>query len=294
MEKVTKLSDTAEKTKRTDIMLVDPRNVVVEDGFNVRKDMGDIEGLAKSVVECGILVPIEGYKVRDEDKYVLTDGHRRLLAVMLALKHNAAGKAGFEDITKITRIRLIPTSANTEDRLYIMAITGEKKKDLTDLEKADMYARLLEYALAKGKSKGEATEDICTRLAISKATFYNTVKLNELPEEIKTSIADGKISGNTVIAIVRDIKDVDAQKTAVEEAIFEAELVAEKTGGKAKKASVKDVKGLKAKSPIQKLKAVVEKIKDNELTNVRALALVEAFALIEEGKSVNKIYELFS
>jgi ParB family chromosome partitioning protein len=128
-------------TKRTDIMLVDPRNITVEEGFNVRKDMGDLEGLAHSVVTDGVIVPIEGYKVRSEDRYVLTDGHRRLAAVKLALKFHAEGKAGFEDVSKIQLIRLIPSSANIKDRLYIMAITGEKKKDLTDLEKAEMYAR---------------------------------------------------------------------------------------------------------------------------------------------------------
>lgn len=281
------------ETKRTDIFLVDPRNVTVEEGFNVRKDMGDIHSLAKSVVECGVLVPIEGYKLRGTEQYVMTDGHRRLEAVMLALKNHAAGKAGFEDISKITRIRLLPTSSNTEERLYIMAITGEKKKDLTDLEKADMYSRLMEFEKAKNKSKGEAVKDICTRLAISQATFYNTLKLNALPEEIKVSIAEGKISGNTVIAIVRDIKDETAQIKAIEEAIFEAEVTAEKTGGKAKKASVKDVKGLKAKTPMQKLTAVADKIVKNEITNTRARTFVEALELIKEGKSVNAIYELF-
>jgi ParB family chromosome partitioning protein len=289
MEQIVKTNE----TKRTDIFLVDPRNVTVEEGFNVRKDMGDIEGLAKSVVECGVLVPIEGYKVRGEDRYVMTDGHRRLAAVMLALEYNAKGVKGFEDISKIEMIRLLPTSANTEDRLYIMAITGEKKKDLTDLEKADMYSRLLEFSIAKGRKKGEAVKEICTRLAVSQATFYNTIKLNELPEEIKQHIAKGAISGNTVIAITRDIKDADKQTKAVEEAVFEAELSAEKTGKKAKKASVKDVKGLKAKTPMQKLKAVTEKLVENEVHNVRALALIEAMGMLEEGKSINTIYALF-
>lgn len=289
-----KTTEQAIATKRTDVMLVDPRNVVVEEGFNVRKDLGDIEGLAHSVVTDGVIVPIEGYKVRGEDKYVLTDGHRRLAAVKLAFKFHEEGKAGFENINKIRTIRLLPSSASTEDRLYIMAITGEKKKDLTELERADMYSRLLEFAVAKGKKKGEAVKEICTRLSISQATFYNTVKLNELPEEIKESIAKNEISGSTVLTIVRDEKDPEVQKKMVEEAIFEAQVTAEKAGTKAKKATAKDVKGLKAKSPIQKLTAVAEKLEKNEVNNTRAKALIEALALIKEGKSVNAIYELFS
>lgn len=280
------------ETKRDDLKKVDPRNIIVEPEFNVRNDMGDIEGLAHSVVTDGVIVPIEGYKVRGEDKYVLTDGHRRMLAVNLALKYHAEGKKGFEDISKIELIRLIPSSPHLKDRLYIMAITGEKKKDLTDLEKATMYSRLLEIAVAEGKKKGEAIKEICARLSISQATFYNIHKLNELPEEIKDSITNGEISGSTVVTIVRDVKDAETQKKMVAEAIVEAKA-AVKEGGKAKKATAKDVKGLKAKTPIQKLKKVVEKLQNLGATNTRANALIKAMELIEEGKSVNAIFELF-
>jgi len=279
-------------TKRTDIMLVDPRNVIVEPEFNVRKDMGDIEGLAHSVMTDGVIVPIEGYKVRGEDKYILTDGHRRMLAVNLAIKNNAEGKAGFEDISKIQAIRLLPSSPHIEDRLYIMAITGEKKKDLTDLEKAVMYARLLELGIAKGKKKGEAIKEICTRLAISQATFYNIHKLNELPEEIKVSIAGGYISGSTVVTIVRDEKDPEVQKKMVAEAIADSKAITEKSG-KTKKATAKNVKGLTAKSPIQKLKLVAEKLETERVGTTRAKAFIEAMKAVAEGKSVNKILELF-
>lgn len=279
-------------SKRTDIMLVDPNNIIVEQGFNVRIDMGDIEGLAHSVVTDGVIVPIEGYKVRGEDKFVLTDGHRRVAAVKLALKYHAEKKVGFEDISKIQLIRLLPSSPHIEDRLYIMAITGEKKKDLTDLEKAVMYARLLEIALAKGKKKGEAIKEICTRLSISQATFYNIFKLNELPEEIKESIASGHISGSTVVTIVRDVKDVEKQKEMVAEAIAHSKTLTEQSGKK-KKATAKNVKGLIAKSPIQKLKLVAEKLEAERVGTTRAKAFIEAMKAVAEGKSVNKILELF-
>ena len=48
------------ETKKTDILLVDPRNIIVVDGFNVRTDMGDIEALAGSIVELGLQVPLMG------------------------------------------------------------------------------------------------------------------------------------------------------------------------------------------------------------------------------------------
>lgn len=281
------------ETKRDDLKKVDPRNIIVEDGFNVRKDLGDIVGLAHSVMTDGVIVPVEGYKVRGEDKYILTDGHRRLAAVLLALKFNAEGKAGFEDVSKIQLIRLIPSSSNIKDRLYIMAITGEKKKDLTEIEKAEMYSRLVEYGIAEGKKRGEVIKEICTRLCVSPASVYNTLKLNALPQEIKTAIVNKEISGGTVTTIIREIKDEAEQIKAVEAAITQAKSVA-KEGGKSK-ATARDVKGLKAKSPMQRLREVAEKIEENGLTNSnsRTKLLVELLVALEEKKSVNKILELF-
>ena len=279
-------------TKRTDLMLVDPRNCTVEDGFNVRKDYGDIKGLAKSVVEMGVVEPIVGYKVRNEDRYVMTDGHRRLTAVLLAFELHAKGEAGFEDISKIERIPMRTASADPKERLYIMAVTGEKKKSLTDLEKADMYARLLEYGQAEGKSRGEAIADIKHRLGVSQATVYNILKLNELPEEIKDAIANNEISGSTVVTIVREIKDEAEQIKAVNDAIAHAKAQAEKEGGKSK-ATASNVKGLKAKSAIQKLKEVAEKLENKEVSNSRTKLLNELLVALEDKRSVNKIVDLF-
>ena len=279
-------------TKRTDLMLVDPRNLTVEAGFNVRKDMGDIKGLAKSIVELGVVEPVIGYKVRNEDAYVMTDGHRRLAAVLLALQLHAQGAAGFEDISKIERIPMRSASADPKERLYIMAVTGEKKKALTELEKAEMYARLIEYGKAEGKKRGEVIDDIKQRLGVSQATVYNILKLNALPEEIKDAISRNEISGSTVVTIVREIKDETEQIKAVSEAIVHAKALAEKEGGKTK-ATASNVKGLKAKTAMQKLKEVAEKLDNKEVSNSRTKLLGELVDALENKRSVNKILDLF-
>lgn len=279
-------------TKRTDLMLVDPRNCTVEENFNVRKDYGDIQGLAKSIVEMGVIEPIVGFKVRNEDRYVMTDGHRRLTAVLLAFQLHAQGMAGFEDISKIERIPMRTASADPKERLYIMAVTGESKKVLTDLEKSEMYSRLIEYGKAEGKKRGEVIDDIKQRLGVSQATVYNILKLNALPEVIKDAIANNEISGSTVVTIIREIKDEDEQIKAVSEAIVHAKALAEKDGGKSK-ATASNVKGLKAKSPMQKLKEVVEKLESKEISNSRTKLLNELVEALTEKKSTNKIMDLF-
>jgi len=288
MDTVTTKENETLTTKRTDLFLVDPRNCTIEAGFNVRKEYGDIKGLAKSVVQLGVVEPIVGYKVRNEDRYVMTDGHRRLTAVLLAFELHAQGVAGFEDISKIERIPMRSASADPKERLYIMAVTGEKKKALTDLEKAEMYARLIEFGKAEGKARGEVIEDIKQRLGVSQATVYNILKLNTLPEEIKAAIAKNEISGSTVVTIVREIKDEAEQIKAVNHAIVAAQNI---TGGK--KATAAHVTGLKAKTAMQRLREVSEKLDNREVSNSRTKFLSELLEALENKRSVNKIIELF-
>ena len=66
-------------TKRTDIYNIDPRNVVVMDGFNVRRDF-DLDELKEQIKSKGVLNPISVIPYKDKDgneKYKLVDGERR-------------------------------------------------------------------------------------------------------------------------------------------------------------------------------------------------------------------------
>lgn len=283
------------KTSETDLQNVDHRNIIIEEGFNKRgiDNYGDIEGLARSVVEFGVIEALIGYKKRGEDKFVLTEGHRRLKAIQLAFKYHAEGKAGFENIDKIRRIPFRTASSTLKDRLMIMAITGKGKVPLTDMEKASLYSELIGVLQTEGKKRGEAIKEVCHNLGVSQATIYNVLALNELPEEIKQSISTGKISGTAVVALTRDIKDETAQVAAVREAIADAEKTAQTEGKSAKKATASNVKGLKAKSPMQKMTEVADRLEKNGVNNVRAKTFAELVTLLAEGASVNKIYELF-
>lgn len=288
------MNTTAAATKRDDIKKVDPRNIEVEEGFNKRTDYGDILAMARSVVEAGVIEPVIGYKKRGEDRYVLTDGHRRMAGVHLAIKLHNEGNPDFADISKIEFIRLIPCSDDLKERMYIMAITGEGKKPLNELEKAKMYAALIQIGKDENKSKADVITEIVEKLGVSKATVYNILKINELPEQIQSAIGAGQISGSTVSAIVREVKDKDEQVSLVNAAIEAAKTAAEAVGGKGKtKATAQNVKGLKSKSPMQRLKEVVAAVEEAGLTNVRAKVLLELVEALENKRSVKKIVELF-
>lgn len=281
-------------TKKDDLKKVDPRNIEIEEGFNERIDYGDIDALARSVVELGVLEPVKAYKKKGEDKYVLTDGHRRMKAVNLAIKYHNANKEGFEDISKIQLIKLLAGPSTRKERLLEMAVTGEGKKPLTDLEKASLYQKLIDISMAEGKKRGEAITELRAKLGVSQATVYNILQLNALPEEIKTAIEKKEISGSTVTTIIREAKSPEEQVRMVNEAIEDAKQTAQASGkATVKKATAKNVKGIKPKTPIQKIKAVAEKLENAGVKNTRANALITMMSMLEEGASINKIYELF-
>lgn len=66
-------------TKRTDLFLIDPRNIVVMEGFNVRRDF-DLEELKEQIKAKGVLNPVTviPYKEDGVEKYKLVDGEKMI------------------------------------------------------------------------------------------------------------------------------------------------------------------------------------------------------------------------
>lgn len=78
-------------TKRTDIYQIDPRNVDVVAGFNVRRKF-DIEELKEQIKLNGVLNPITVIPTKLADgteRYRLVDGERRLRATLAAIEEVA-------------------------------------------------------------------------------------------------------------------------------------------------------------------------------------------------------------
>lgn len=281
------------KTTNKDVFQVDPRNLRVEEGFNKRIDYGDIPALAKSLVEFGMIESLKGHKVRGEESYIITDGHRRHAAVMLAMENHKKGVEGFEDISKIARVPLSIAASNLKDRLYIMAITGETKKVLTDLEKVEMYESLIEMGKSEGKKRTDIIAEIVDKLGVSRAAVYNILKISELPQVIKDRIAENVISAGTVVSITRELKNPDEQVKAVEAAITNAQKTAEATGKKVKAATAKDVKGSANKPVMARIEELIAKLDDNNVKNTRVTLLKALHDGLKSKKKLNQLYELF-
>lgn len=98
-------------TKRTDIYNIDPRNVVVVNNFNVRRDFA-IDELKEQIKAQGVLNPITVIPFKDEDgneKYRLVDGERRLRATLAAISEGA-------DIKRVKAL-FLPRNTKEEDLL---------------------------------------------------------------------------------------------------------------------------------------------------------------------------------
>ena len=212
------------KTTKTDIYKIDPRNIVVEDGFNSREDFGDIDTLAKQIEENGILNPISVVPFKDEsgnEKYRLIDGERRYRAVMSLLDRGVT----------IDRIPALfqPKSAD-QKALLIQQIIRNEGKGFTEMELAIAYKKLLDEGMTK--------EEIAEKIAGGKHSKVNYClgHLNR-DERIQKLIADGKVSG----VLVRQIYSAhgkDDKDGAVKELLELAERVEGKieTDGNSKKA----------------------------------------------------------
>lgn len=212
------------KTTKTDIYKIDPRNIVVKDGFNSREDFGDIDTLAKQIEENGILNPISVVPFKDEsgnEKYRLIDGERRYRAVMSLLDRGVT----------IDRIPALfqPKSAD-QKALLVQQIIRNEGKGFNEMELAIAYKKLLDEGMTK--------EEIAEKIAGGKHSKVNYClgHLNR-DERIQKLIADGKVSG----VLVRQIYSAhgkDDKDGAVKELLELAERVEGKieTDGNSKKA----------------------------------------------------------
>lgn len=210
------MESTINQTKRTDIYSIDPRNVVVVNNFNVRRDFA-IDELKEQIKLQGVLNPITVVPFKDEDgneKYHLVDGERRLRATLAAISEGA-------DIKRIKAL-FLPRNTKEED-LLIEQMMRNEGKNFTEYEQALMFQRF--------KDKfGYTQSEIAGKFGKSVTFIGKCLSLLDLAPEIQEKIEKGEISTGAVRQIVELNKnDESAQVEAVENAISDAQSKGKKT-----------------------------------------------------------------
>ena len=225
--------------QKSDFFKVALSAIIVEEGFNVRLDMGDIDSLAQSMATIGQQVPIIATKVRGEDKFKLTAGHRRLAAIKLANEKYGAN---------ITQVNVMGASGDEKHRVLTMLLDGEGAKKLTPSEMASGFKRLKDEHGMKPQEIGKA-------IGLSQAQVYNILAINKAPEVIQKMVEEGEISVSLVNEIQRTTKDSEEQIKLAKEAVENAKLEAPE--GKKKKATSSNAKTSKVSADVAKLEAAI-------------------------------------
>lgn len=146
-----------------------------------RFDDDDLEELAASIREVGVLQPVVVRPGDTGGTYVLIAGERRL---------RAAGMAGLATIPAVIR-----EVESDERHLTEALIENIQRKDLSPLEEAAAYRNLLE-------DFGMTHELVATRVGRSRSAVTNTLRLLQLPAPIQGMLERGDLSAGHARALL--------------------------------------------------------------------------------------------
>lgn len=181
-----RLKDVAEGVK--DLYMLDPHKITEEPGWNARVEGADLAAhvrqLANSIKEIGIQEPLTVYV--KNDAIILTNGHCRLAAVMLAIAEGSEIKA--------IPCRVEERYSSESDRVLSL-ITRNSGKPLTPLEMSSVFKRLLAF--------GWNPFDIAKKAGFSTTYVINLLTLSGAPDEIKEQVASGSVSASLATEVMQ-------------------------------------------------------------------------------------------
>ena len=130
-----------------------------------------LDELVESVRRHGIIQPVI-VSLNVGGRYELIAGERRLRAARIL---------GLKKVPAIIR------GANEREKLEVALVENLQREDLNPVETALAYRRLIdEFNLRQ--------EDISKRVGRSRSSVSNALRILNLPEAMRTALADGKIS----------------------------------------------------------------------------------------------------
>ncbi|MCG0275103.1 MAG: ParB/RepB/Spo0J family partition protein [Thermosediminibacteraceae bacterium] len=188
-----------------------------------RKSFDDekLNELASSIKEHGVLQPVILRKVKNG--YEIVAGERRW---------RAAKMAGIKKIPAIVK------ELTDAEVMQIALIENLQREDLTPLEEATAYKRLMEEF-------GMTQEELASKIGKSRSQIANTVRLLNLESEIQQMLNDGRITAGHARALLA-IED-SAVRIKIARKIAQENISVRETEELAKTVSLKAGKGSKKK-----------------------------------------------
>lgn len=181
------------EAKRKDYYSIDPRQIVVAEGFNARVDF-DIESLVESIRQNGVHNPIAVQKIEQDGEtvYRLVDGERRYRAVMKIISEGG-------DIARVPAV-ILPRNMS-KDMLLIEQIIRNEGKPFTDYEWA--------IACHKFTELGYKPSEIASKLGKKPVHVSQWLSLMNYAPEVTEYVRKGMINLTQFIEIAKTHRDAN-------------------------------------------------------------------------------------
>ena len=162
------LSEDSSKSQLTELNLTK----IMPETDQPRKDFSEeaLAALADSIREHGVLQPI--VVVAEGNKYKIVAGERR---------YRASKMAGLDKIPAIIR------TLDAQNQLELSIIENAQREDLNAIEMATAYAKLKNQFNLQ-------PEEIAKRVGKSTSSVINTMRLLNLPDEVKHAMVEHKLT----------------------------------------------------------------------------------------------------
>ena len=166
-----------------------PLGNIVSGKYQPRHKFSDqyLQELAESIRKNGIMQPILVRRTEQKDRYEIIAGERRW---------RAAGIAGLAEVPVLVK------DIGDQQALELALIENIQRQDLTPLEEASGYQRLIdEFSYTQ--------EELAGTVGKSRSHVANLLRLLSLPEKIKTYLDDDKLTMGHARALL-NAKDAEA------------------------------------------------------------------------------------
>lgn len=156
-----------------------------------------LKDLADSITQNGILQPLLIKSVNGD--FQLVAGERRF---------RAAQMIGLERVPAI-----LVEGLSRMEQMQLALIENLQREDLNVMELAEGYSRMInEYGLTQ--------DDLARKVSKNRSTITNTLRLLNLPDEVKELIRGGKISGGharTILALNSEREQLEVARKIIDE-----------------------------------------------------------------------------
>jgi len=135
-------------------------------------NLNELESLASSIKEHGVIQPVIVSKSENNDQYTLIAGERRWRAAKIA---------GLQEIPALIR------SVTLQEQLELALIENIQREDLNPIDRATAFQHLIDQF-------SYSHDEIAKRVGKSRVSITNNLRLLNLPAHVQNAIKEGLIT----------------------------------------------------------------------------------------------------